>query len=325
MKTNKGKFLLLTSLLVIVTGCQKGARDAQAGRPSRGATAEQKPTPQPNENYGLPVKVGILEDRSIDESSGIVASRTTPGMYWTHNDSGDGPFIYAFDNRGRNRGVWRVTGARADDWEDIAAGPGPTPGTNYLYIGDIGDNSGNRSSIIVYRLPEPAITASSEGAGKKSAQPTEAAEVLRLRHPDGPHDSESLMVHPVSGKIYLVSKIEFGNARVYEADPATMSGGVITLTRVGELSVPSVFGGMITGGSISPDGLRVALCDYLQGYELVLPSPSSAFNLIWKEPLKTIALGQREQGESIGYRLDGKALLATSEGRPAPLIQVVRR
>jgi hypothetical protein len=246
-------------------------------------------------------------------------------LYWTHNDSGDGPFIYAFDDRGHNRGVWRVTGALANDWEDMAAGPGPAAGTNYLYIGDIGDNSGTRSPIIVYRIPEPAITAADAGGRKKTAQPTEAAEVLKLRYPDGHHNSETLMVHPVSGKIYLVTKIEFGNARVYEADPAAVSDGVITLTRVGELSVPSVFGGMITGGSISPDGLRVALCDYLQGYELVLPEGSAAFNLIWKEPLRPIALGQREQGEAIGYRLDGKALMATSEGRPAPLIQVERR
>ena len=40
---------------------------------------------------------------------------------------------------------------------------------------------------------------------------------------------------------------------------------------LGELSVPTVFGGMITGGDISPDGLRVALCDYVQGYEIALP------------------------------------------------------
>jgi len=221
--------------------------------------------------------------------------------------------------------VWRVTGALANDWEDIASGPGPTPGTNYLYIGDIGDNSGNRYPIVVYRIPEPRITDADEGAKKKSARPTEAAEVLRLRYPDGHPNSETLMVHPVSGKIYLVTKVEFGNARVYEADPATVSDGIITLTRVGELKVPTVFGGLITGGSISPDGLRVALCDYVQGYELVLPDKSTNFNQIWKEPLKPVALGKREQGEAIGYRLDGKALMATSEGEHAPLIQVERK
>jgi hypothetical protein len=325
MRVRVWKFLLVTLLLVVLTGCQKGLHDAQAGRRDRDGRSEQKPAAQPNENYGMPTKVGVLEDKSIDESSGIVASRTTPGMYWTHNDSGDGPFIYAFDDRGHNRGVWRVTGALANDWEDIASGPGPTAGANYLYIGDIGDNSGNRYPIIVYRIPEPTIMAVEEGTKKKGAQPTEAAEVLRLRYPDGHHNSEALMVHPVSGKLYLVTKVELGNARVYEADPASASDGIITLTRVGELKVPTVFGGMITGGSISPDGLRVALCDYVQGYELVLPDKNAAFNLIWKEPLKPVALGPREQGEAIGYRLDGKALMATSEGRPTPLIQVERR
>ena len=35
-------------------------------------------------------------------------------------------------------------------------------------------------------------------------------------------------------------------------------------------------------------------------------------------------LGKRKQGESITYRLDGKALLATSEGKQSPLIMVLR-
>ena len=81
---------------------------------------------------------------------------------------------------------------------------------------------------------------------------------------------------------------------------------------------------MITGGSISPDGRRVALCDYFQGYEIVLPARSSNFDDIWKERMIGFDLGKRKQGESITYRLDGKALLATSEGKEPPLIQVLR-
>ena len=75
--------------------------------------------------YGQPTTLATIKDKSISESSGLVASRTTPGAYWTHNDSGDGPFIYAFDTRGDSLGTFRVTGAQARDWEDIAAGPGP--------------------------------------------------------------------------------------------------------------------------------------------------------------------------------------------------------
>ena len=96
------------------------------------------------------------------------------------------------------------------------------------------------------------------------------------------------------------------------------------MRRVGETRVPSLFGGVITGASISPDGRRVALCDYFQGYELVLPAGNSNFDDIWKQKMTGFDLGKRKQGESISYRLDGRALLATSEGKQAPLIQVER-
>ena len=50
--------------------------------------------------YGPATQLAVLKDKSIKESSGIAASRNHPDIYWTHNDSGDGPFIYAFDIRG---------------------------------------------------------------------------------------------------------------------------------------------------------------------------------------------------------------------------------
>jgi hypothetical protein len=97
------------------------------------------------------------------------------------------------------------------------------------------------------------------------------------------------------------------------------------MKRLGEVHIPSIFGGAITGGSVSPDGRRVALCDYFQGYELVLPARSKNFDDIWKEKMTGFDLGKRQQGESIAYRLDGDALLATSEGKEFDLIQVERR
>src|ERR1044072_2383297 len=103
--------------------------------------------------YGPPTTLTTIKDKSISESSGLAASRSTPGAYWTHNDSGDGPFIYAFDTRGDSLGIFRVTGAKAVDWEDMAADK------SYLYIGDIGDNNKARDEVVVYRVPEPALTA----------------------------------------------------------------------------------------------------------------------------------------------------------------------
>jgi hypothetical protein len=318
------KLSLLACLLLSISACQQVGvpQDAKAVPPASKKSPAQKPAARADDPYGPPSKLGVLEYKAIDESSGIVASRTTPGLYWTHNDSGDGPFIYAFDNHGGHKGVWRVTGATARDWEDIAAGPGPESGTNYLYIGDIGDNTETRSEVMVYRVPEPVITPADASSTKTNPISTRDLETIRLRYPDGKHNAEALLVHPVTGNIYIVTKVPLGNPVIYEADAPLGTGLTNTMVRVGELA--GIFGGLITGGDISPDGLRVALCDYLQGYEMVLPDAGTPFNKIWQRPMRSIELGKRKQGEAIAYRLDGKALLTTSEGLHSPLIIAVR-
>jgi hypothetical protein len=277
--------------------------------------------------YGPSTRITTIKNGSITESSGLAASRTTPGAYWTHNDSGDGPFIYAFNTRGDTLGTFRVPGATNRDWEDIAIGPGPQPNRSYLYIGDIGDNDQKRPEVIVYRIPEPQITPADKNSTKSRPSPTESAEAFRLVYPDGKHDAEALMVHPATGNLYIMTKVAFGNPTVYEADAPFTAGKLITLKRLGEVHTASILGGAITGGSISPDGRRVALCDYFGGYELLLPPTSKNFDDIWKQKATSFNLGKRKQGESITYRLDGNAVLATSEGEPFDLIQVefVRR
>jgi hypothetical protein len=275
--------------------------------------------------YGTPQTLANLKNPAIDESSGLAASRSNPGVYWTHNDSGDAPLVYAFDATGESRGVFRVAGAQARDWEDMAIGPGPQRGSSYLYLGDIGDNDKVRTEITVYRVAEPKLTAADKTSSKKNPRTTAPAEAIRLRYPDGRFDAETLLVHPTTGNLYIITKVMLKNAVVYEAAAPLAVGQTITMKRIGEIKVPSIMGGVLTGGAISPDGRRVAFCDYLQGYEAVLPASSKNFNAIWKQAITGFSLGKREQGESIAYRADGKALLATSEGKLPPLIQVELR
>jgi len=272
--------------------------------------------------YGPPTQITTIKNEDINESSGLVASRTNPGAYWTHNDSGDGPFIYAFDPRGQSLGTFRVTGATNRDWEDISAGPGPQANRSYLYIGDTGDNDQKRAEIVVYRIPEPQLTPADKNTSQKRPRATEPAEAIHLTYPDGKHDAEALLVHPSTGNLYIVTKVAFGKPGIYEATAPLTTGKLITLKRIGELQTSSLLGGAITGGSISPDGRHVALCDYFGGYELTLPQATKNFDEIWKQNLTSFNLGKRKQGESIAYRLDGNAVLATSEGKSSPVIQV---
>jgi hypothetical protein len=255
-----------------------------------------------------------VDEARLTESSGLVASRLVPDLFWTHNDSGDGPRIYAFDRQGRLLAVATVAGAEAHDWEDLAIGPGPDPGRPYLYLGDLGDNLRRRKTITVYRVPEPSL----DPRQTDVALTTAPAEALTLRYPDHPHDAETLLVHPVHGTIYLVPK-EAAPAPVYRAQPRFHSGEVQTLEQVGALSVIAA-----TGGEIAPDGRRVALRNYLQAFEYRLPE-GRPFDAIWTVEPQTIPLPPMRQGEALAYRPDGWALLTTSEGRPMPLFELPGR
>ena len=279
--------------------------------------------------YKPPVHLVNLENQSINESSGIGASRRNKGILWTHNDSGGSPFIFAFDRQGKHRGVWRVTGARAVDWEDMAIGPGPRRGLSYLYIGDIGDNLKKRNQITVYRVAEPAVTAKDSSSTARNPLKTEAAEVIRLKYPDGKYDAETLLIHPVTGDLYIVTKARGEAARVYKMKAPASKSGVSSLSYVGKFRFPNPFLGFVTGGDISPDGRRIVISDYLGACELILPNKRGiAFDEIWKQSPQPVDIGGfpgvRRQGEAICYSADGSAILATSEGSPCPLIEAAR-
>src|SRR5262245_44719285 len=72
----------------------------------------------------------------VVESSGLAISRRTPGVLWTHNDSGSDAVLFAIDKDGRLLGRVRVP-VRTRDWEDVSAAR--CPSGDCLYIADIGD------------------------------------------------------------------------------------------------------------------------------------------------------------------------------------------
>jgi hypothetical protein len=127
----------------------------------------------------------------------------------------------------------------------------------------------------------------------------------------------------MTGDLYIVTKTFNATSGIYKLKAPYSGTSVNTLTSVGKIGAPSLIGGLITGGDIAPDGRRVVLCDYLDAYEMSLPeSSASDFDNIWTQPLAIVELGPRRQGESVCYSLDGNAILATSERRPTPLIEV---
>jgi hypothetical protein len=103
-----------------------------------GAVGAAAPAP-----YRPPVLLCRFADTRINESSGLAASACSDDYFFTHNDSGDGPRVYAVDRRGKTLTVFTVQGAESLDWEDMARGPGPG-GKPALFLADIGDNAAIR-------------------------------------------------------------------------------------------------------------------------------------------------------------------------------------
>lgn len=280
-----------------------------------------------------PVQIAELEDKRITESSGLVASRRNPGVYWTHNDSSNAPELFAIDMKGHTLARFTVTGASNIDWEDIAAGGG-TGDSAILYIGDIGDNSRSRNDTAVYRVWEPEVNP--EKTGQEGQ--TMLAEKYPFVYPDGHHDAETLLVHPKTEEIFIVTKEDSGMSGVYRFPMPLTRNRIVTLQKVATVTFTNPFmfrgravGRLATGGDISPDGMRIVIRTYTNAFEWTIKPNETVAEALKRKPrqipvpwMGSIAGGRFQIGqfEAICYTHDGKALLTTSEGTPCPLWKV---
>jgi len=274
--------------------------------------------------YSQPRVVGRIANPDIREASGIAASKCQAGVFWTHNDSGDDAFIFAINANGENLGTWRVGGARNDDWEDIATYK-DAAGKCYVYVGDIGDNKTKRDVRTIYRVAEPTITPADANSTSSNARETAPAEKIDFAYADASQNAETLLVHPQTGDIYVLTKSEDKPSGVYKIAPNSASSAPVKATRLAELKVPAIPYGLLTGGDIAPDGRSVVLCDYAGGYEIRLPNGAANFDDIWSQKPIEIDLGSRDTGEAIGYSMDGRSVFATTEKKNAPIIELRRR
>jgi len=249
--------------------------------------------------------LGVVQSDALAEISGIAASRRNPGVLYVHNDSGAAPRIYALNEKAQLLGECDIQGAKAGDWEDIAVGPGPEPNRPYVYIGDIGDNGGKRAEIVVYRVPEPKVDAITP-FGRLRIGPADA---LRLIYPDRPRDAETLLVDPLTGDIYIISKWD-PIPRVYWAAYPQSTTQPTKLEKVAALP-PATFP---TGGSVSPDGRRVIVRGYFHAALWDRPLGEPLWHAFSGKP-KTIPVAQEPQGEGICFDRAGEGYFTISEDK----------
>jgi hypothetical protein len=249
------------------------------------------------------VRPGSALPWAVSETSGLARSERVPGRFWTLNDAGNGPVLFALDTAGDLVGRVRVAGARNRDWEDMESGAcedGPC-----LYVADIGDNEGERSSITVYRVPEP-----DPGAGESAA-----ATAFPARYPDGARDAEALFV--VGGRPYVVTKGRDGPIALYRYPEPLRAGRTVTLERVGDvLPTPAGDRDRVTGASASPDGRRVAIRSYRR-LHLFPADELIAGSAVEPEVFDLSTLGEA-QGEAVALGAAGEVWLTTEADGDTP-------
>ena len=275
-------------------------------------------------DYERPVMVGRIETPEVKESSGLAVSKCQPNVLWTHNDAGNDAYIYGMTAEGKHLGAWKVQNAQNTDWEDIESFKDGT-GKCFLLIGDIGNNEEDRTELTVYRIPEPAVQASGTSPTGKGPLQTDPAETLKFSYVDSRNNAETLLVHPQTSDIYILTKTENGPAGIHKITPAFGNAAPVKTEKIGDISLPAKPEGLITGGSISADGSRVILCDVQNGYEFKLADGQGSFDVIWKQKPVVVNLGDRKQGEGVSYSADGTSIYASSEKKNAPLFQIKRK
>ncbi|MEX0819545.1 MAG: hypothetical protein WD070_08120 [Pirellulaceae bacterium] len=289
------RIMLVAILICRTLVCQTARAE------DRGAHGPQRPVDTPRVR-----QLATLANADILESSGIAASLVTPNLFWTHNDSGDGPRLFAFNEAGADLGVVALAGITAIDWEDMASFRRNQ--TGWLLVADVGDNARRRETCQLHLLPEPGLT----------TRTATAHHTIHFRYEGGPRDCEAVGVDGASNTVLLVSKAAFRCEVFALTIPAVSSTRTLVARSIAVISIP-----FATALDISPDGERAIVLTYADAYEFQRRGNEPWAEAFKREP-RVVKMPPRRQGEAICYAPDGRSLYLTSEKWPTPLWKVER-
>jgi len=276
------------------------------------------PSGQDGCGYGPTHRLSQVREGTLHEASALVASQQWPGTYWTFNDSGNSPTLFAIDEEGQARGTVQVTNATNVDWEALQLGPDGIGGYA-LYVGDIGDNKHRRRESVIYRVPEPEPA---PAGGEASTSTTAPATAFRFMYPIAARNVEAMLVHPTSGEIVLISRGETGFSMVYRlplplSDQTTM---MLELTGIIDARVLGPYNGEITDATISPDARHVVVRTYSRALVYDVPDGASLAR-IWSQEPRVYRLDDGAKGEGISFRFNTLDLISIGEGASPFLYQ----
>ncbi|MHA6248935.1 hypothetical protein ACXYMU_13410 [Pontibacter sp. CAU 1760] len=228
---------------------------------------------------------------AVQESSGLIALPKN-GLYLTHNDAGNKPYLYVIDAKGELKETIKLD-LRNVDWEDLARDD-----QGNIYIAETGNNHNNRRELSIYKLnldkPQQVATISFTYEDQKMFPPSKK---------DRNFDVEAIFYS--RGNIYLISK-DRGRQKTAKVYQVPAEAGTYTAKLIGTRDISA----QITGADISPDELKVAL---LSEGKLHLFTDFSSPASFYEGKYKELRLKDAGQTEGVAFE-DNETLMITSEG-----------
>lgn len=194
-----------------------------------------------------PLLLSALSD-TLRETSGLAFAG---GMLWTHNDSGFPPVLHAMDTAtGQILRQVFLAGVSATDWEDLALSE------EHLYVGDFGNNAGNRKDLAILRVSLDSLLAPDTD--------TLWPEVIGFHYPDQTDFSPAPNQTPWDAEAFFH---EGEHLHVFTKDWVTQQTKYYSIpdspgqhTAILRDSFDCM--GLVTGATIDPEGGEIVLCGY---------------------------------------------------------------
>jgi len=230
-------FILLLNFFFL--SAQVGCTDDQALNYDIGALTNDGSCIYPATNFTLS-NIAILPDL-LNESSGLAFFGD--GL-WTHNDEGVDE-IYRIDQAtGEVLQTVLVANSNNKDWEDFAED------SEYLYIGDFGNNGGDRTNLRFYRVLKNALGGLIANAEKIEFSYSDQTDFTE-NHNNNDYDCEAFFYH--NDSIHLFTKNWVDNKTRHYTVPRTPG------VHVAQLRDSFDVNGLITGADIGADGVITLL------------------------------------------------------------------
>ncbi|MEM8907233.1 MAG: hypothetical protein AAGD05_05240, partial [Bacteroidota bacterium] len=181
---------------------------------------------------------------TLSESSGLAL--TTAGL-WTHNDGGNAAELYRIDDTdGSIQQTITIANSMNQDWEDLAESE------DYLYIGDFGNNNGDRMDLRIYRIDKSEL-----------GNAIVAAEVIEFAFSDqtdfsiqpNNHNFDCEAFFYYQDSLHLFSKNWVDNQTRHYSLPASPGSHTAILRESFDVQ------GLVTGADISEQGI-ISLIGY---------------------------------------------------------------